>query len=167
MAAPSNKTLLVFLLLLTISSSSTARITNSTAYSRGLQLLTAYDWLQRFNFPIGILPLGVTGYLLKDTGSFEVYWGNMKDACTFLVNEGEYELKYKQEITGTIKTEVIEDLKGVSVKFLFLWIRITDVVVVDGEDTIRFYVGPFYKSFPRDNFADCPRCGFGSLNLDF
>lgn len=166
MAAPSIKPLLVFLLILTTSSLSTARISNSTAYSRGFPLLTAYDVLQRFNFPIGILPLGVTGYLLTDEGSFEVYWGNMKDGCTFSVNEGEYELKYKQEITGTLKTGVIGDLKGVSVKFLFLWVGITDVVVDDGEDEIRFYVGPLYKSFPRDNFADSLRCDFGSLNYD-
>ena len=34
---------------------------------------TAYQMLERYNFTQGILPQGVTGYVLNADGSFEVY----------------------------------------------------------------------------------------------
>ncbi|XP_010245552.1 PREDICTED: uncharacterized protein LOC104589038 [Nelumbo nucifera] len=115
---------------------------------------TAYEMLEKFNFPKGILPEGVKGYVLHDDNRFEVF---LDGDCEFEV-EG-YSLYYKSKITGTVGFGSLKDLDGVTVKVLFMWLGITEVN--RGNGNIDFYVGPLSASFPLYNFDVSPRCGCG------
>ncbi|KAI8549055.1 hypothetical protein RHMOL_Rhmol07G0321600 [Rhododendron molle] len=58
----------------------------------------AYEVLQQFDFPIGHLPKGATGYELNNwTGDSKAYLG--EGTCSFSL-EGLYNLKYKSTIKG-------------------------------------------------------------------
>uniref|UniRef100_A0A7N0TLM8 Uncharacterized protein n=1 Tax=Kalanchoe fedtschenkoi TaxID=63787 RepID=A0A7N0TLM8_KALFE len=117
---------------------------------------TAYDLLQGYNFPPGLLPKGVTHYDLDtSTGKFHAF---LDGTCSFSL-EGSYKLKYKSTISGTITTNRIKDLKGISVQILFLWVNIVEVVR-DG-DELLFSVGIASASFGIENFEICPQCGCG------
>lgn len=121
---------------------------------------TAYEMLEKYGFPKGILPEGVTSYVLREDKSFEVHLGGRGD-CDFAV-EGGYLLNYKRKISGRLDEAAgaLTELKGVSVKVLFVWFGIGEVV--RGQNSLSFYVGPLSASFPLSNFEDCPhcRCGF-------
>ncbi|KAJ4727702.1 Protein of unknown function, DUF538 [Melia azedarach] len=117
---------------------------------------TAYEILQSYNFPVGLLPKGITKYDLDETtGQFHAY---MDGSCSFSL-EGSYQLKYKSTISGYISENKLTGLTGVSVKILFLWLNIVEVVR-NGDD-IEFSVGIASASFPIDNFYVCPQCGCG------
>ncbi|XP_022991260.1 uncharacterized protein At5g01610-like [Cucurbita maxima] len=117
--------------------------------------LTAYDIIQQYGFPVGILPLGVTGYELdRDTGSFSLF---LDQKCKFTIDS--YELEYKPTITGVISQGRLSKLKGVSVKILILWLSIVEVVS-DG-DELGFSVGIASANFPIDSFYESPQCGCG------
>lgn len=118
--------------------------------------LSAYTVLEQFGFPRGILPTNAGGYTLNsDDGSFVI---NLSSPCSFDLDSG-YQLKYKSQITGQIDTGAIKKLTGVSVKVLFFWVSI-DEVIRDG-DELDFYVGVVSASFPVSNFYICPECGCG------
>nr|CAD1836935.1 unnamed protein product [Ananas comosus var. bracteatus] len=106
--------------------------------------------------PPGILPAGVASYLLRQDGSFEVYLS--EDNCEFKI-AGQYQLKYRRKITGTVRSGAIKNLNGVSVKVLFLWIGINEVD--RSGDELSFYVGPLSASFGVSNFEESPRCSCG------
>ncbi|CAN4091404.1 unnamed protein product [Withania somnifera] len=114
-----------------------------TASVDGGASLTAYDLLASYDFPVGILPKGVTGYDLdKSTGKFSVHLN-----------------RYKTTFGGYIAKDRLTSLYGVSVKILFFWLNI-DEVVKHGDD-LEFSVGIASASFPLDNFLICPQCGCG------
>ncbi|XAR61355.1 hypothetical protein NMG60_11035039 [Bertholletia excelsa] len=116
---------------------------------------TAYDILEKYDFPVGLLPEGVTGYELDEsTGDFKVY---LDGTCSFSV-EG-YDLRYRSPITGVIRKDKITNLKGISVKVLILWFNIGKVT--RSGDELDFTVGIASASFTVDNFQECPRCGCG------
>ncbi|KAJ8898624.1 hypothetical protein K2173_004237 [Erythroxylum novogranatense] len=120
---------------------------------------TAYEVLQDYDFPVGIIPKGVTGYKLnKETGEFSAY---LSQTCKFPIES--YELEYKSTIRGVISKDKITNLQGVQVKVLFFWLNIVEVVR-DG-DELQFSVGLLSANFPIDNFFECPQCGCG-LNCD-
>ncbi|XP_042482013.1 uncharacterized protein LOC122062434 [Macadamia integrifolia] len=116
---------------------------------------TAYEMLEKFNFPKGILPEGAKGYVLHDDNRFEVY---LDGNCNFNVDGG-YSLYYSKKITGRVGYGSLTDLKGVSVKILFIWLGINEVSIEAGN--LDFYVGPLSASFPLSNFEECPQCGRG------
>lgn len=117
---------------------------------------TAYDLLQSYGFPVGILPKGVKGYDLdRTTGKFSLY---LNGSCSFSL-EGSYQLKYKSTVSGHIAKNKLTNLSGVSVKVLFLWLNIVEVDRSD--DDIEFSVGIASANFPIDNFEICPQCGCG------
>ncbi|CAM8987816.1 hypothetical protein QQ045_007465 [Rhodiola kirilowii] len=117
---------------------------------------TAYDLLQGYNFPPGLLPKGVTHYDLDtSTGKFHAF---LNGACSFSL-EGSYKLKYKSTISGTISENRMKDLKGISVQILFLWVNIVEVVR-EG-DELEFSVGIASANFGIENFEVCPQCGCG------
>lgn len=116
---------------------------------------TAYEVLQQYDFPIGILPKGVLGYTLDSvTGKFSVH---LNGSCSFSIQS--YDLKYKSTITGVIAKRKLADLSGIEVKILFLWLSITEVTRDD--DELEFSVGIASADFPSDNFGQCPTCGCG------
>lgn len=126
---------------------------------------TAYEAMQAYGFPAGILPLGVTHYDLDEsTGKFNVYWNG---SCSFSL-EGSYQLKYNSVISGYIYKNKLTKLSGVSVKVLFVWLNIVEVRRKG--DSLEFSVGIASAGFPIDNFFVCPQCGCGldcnNLNED-
>ncbi|GLU07363.1 hypothetical protein SLE2022_243240 [Rubroshorea leprosula] len=138
---------LLLLLLLTSSAVPYAASVNST--------LTAYEVLEEYDFPIGLLPKGVLGYKLNSsTGKFSVY---LNGTCTFTVDS--YKLKYSSTITGVISKDKLKSLSGIKVKVLFFWLSITEVIR-DG-DELEFSVGIASVDFPVSNFSECPTCGCG------
>ncbi|KAJ4849290.1 hypothetical protein Tsubulata_021562 [Turnera subulata] len=117
--------------------------------------LTAYEVLQEYDFPVGILPNGVTGYKLNNsTGRFSVY---LNGTCTFKVES--YELQYEPTIKGVIDEDKLSRLEGIKVKVFLFWLSITEVTR-DDED-LEFSVGIASPDFPVSNFDESPTCGCG------
>ncbi|KAF5196861.1 pectinesterase (Protein of unknown function, DUF538) [Thalictrum thalictroides] len=117
---------------------------------------TAYELLEGYGFPRGLLPKGVLGFDLdKSTGKFSVY---LNGSCSFSL-EGSYQLKYKSTIKGSISDGKLQNLQGVSVKVLLFWVNIVEILRF-GND-LEFSVGIASASFPIDNFEECPQCGCG------
>jgi hypothetical protein len=115
---------------------------------------SAYEMLERFGFPKGILPEGVTGYTLRRSdGAFQVF---MDRDCEFEVDGG-YRLTYQRTISGTVAGGSIRDLRGVSVRMFFVNWGIDQVLMADA-DHLMFYVGPLSQAFPADNFEESPQC---------
>ncbi|WOL03620.1 hypothetical protein Cni_G12340 [Canna indica] len=127
----------------------------SSAESLVSEAPTAYEMLENFDFPKGILPEGVKGYKLNGDGTFVVL---LSGNCEFKVDGG-YVLKYSSKISGKVDSGSLKNLKGVSVKVLFAWFGINGVVRNDEE--LNFFVGPLSASFPVSNFEECPRCSCG------
>lgn len=116
---------------------------------------TAYEVLEEYGFPIGLLPTNVVSYTLDSSdGSFVVH---LNSTCKFKI--GSYNLKYNKKFTGTISYDSLKDLDGISVKIWFFYISINKVLR-EGDD-LEFYVGSFSTSFPVSNFDECPQCGCG------
>ncbi|XP_059664310.1 uncharacterized protein At5g01610-like [Cornus florida] len=116
---------------------------------------TAYQVLEEYDFPVGLLPKGVQGYELNETtGEFSVY---LNGTCSFSIDG--YKLKYKSTITGVISKDKLKSLEGISVKVLFFWINIVEVIR-DG-DELEFSVGIASADFPVSNFDESPECGCG------
>uniref|UniRef100_A0A0E0ME66 DUF538 family protein n=1 Tax=Oryza punctata TaxID=4537 RepID=A0A0E0ME66_ORYPU len=126
---------------------------------------TAYEMVERYGFPRGILPEGVESYVLRRDGSFEVHLsggGNGRGGgdCEFRVGDGgAYLLRYGRRVAGIAREGSIRALEGVSVKVVFAWLGIGQVDRAG--DELRFFVGPISAAFPLANFADCPRCRCG------
>ncbi|KAL1542632.1 hypothetical protein AAHA92_19691 [Salvia divinorum] len=117
---------------------------------------TAYEVIQAYGFPVGILPIGVTHYDLDETtGKFNAY---MNGSCSFSL-EGSYKLKYSSVISGYIRKNKLTDLSGVKVKVLFIWLSIVEVR--RNGDKLEFSVGIASADFAIDNFFTCPQCGCG------
>lgn len=117
---------------------------------------TAYEVLESYNFPIGILPKGITGYDLDEsTGKFSAY---LNGSCSFSL-EDSYKLSYQPTIKGYISQGKLSSLQGVKVKWLFLWVDIIEVY--RRGDELEFSVGITSAEFSVDNFEECPQCGCG------
>ncbi|KAD3068678.1 hypothetical protein R6Q59_017298 [Mikania micrantha] len=119
------------------------------------QTPTAYEILQEYDFPVGLLPTNVTSYTLnKETGEFLV---NLGSKCTFS-NDG-YEVRYEPTITGVIRKDKVTKLKGVGVKLVFFWADIVKATRDEGE--VDFSVGMMSLGFDVDSFEESPQCGCG------
>ncbi|KAK9733730.1 hypothetical protein RND81_04G088000 [Saponaria officinalis] len=138
-------------ILLLIFSLTTAPTTATTKS----QPLSAYDILKSYDFPVGLLPKGVTGYEFdQNTGEFKL---NLPKTCKFYIDS--YELEYKTTVSGKLTKDRLYSLKGVSVKVLLLWLKIVEVVRND--DELEFSVGIASANFPLDGFEESPQCGCG------
>ncbi|KAK6135071.1 hypothetical protein DH2020_031192 [Rehmannia glutinosa] len=116
-----------------------------------------YEALQQYNFPVGLLPKGATGYSLsRATGEFTAY---LNGSCSFALENSSYQLKYKPVIKGVISRGRLQKLSGVSVKVLVLWLDIVEVKRND--EDLEFSVGITSANFPVSNFEECPQCGCG------
>ncbi|XP_062182041.1 uncharacterized protein LOC133886311 [Phragmites australis] len=112
---------------------------------------TAYEMVERYDFPRGILPEGVTGYVLRPNGSFEVY---LPGDCD--LSAANMQVHYSSCIAGNVQNRSIHGLEGVKVKMLFAWIGIDQVDRT--EERIQFHAGMVSKLFPVDSFANSPQC---------
>ncbi|XP_072999143.1 uncharacterized protein At5g01610-like [Typha latifolia] len=121
---------------------------------------SAYEMVERYNFPKGILPEGAQSYSLKQDGSFEVI---LSRECEFKLKGG-YLVKYTRRITGKADPGHLTELNGVSVKVLLFWFGINEVVRRGPE--IDFYVGPLSASFAASNFEEFPQCRCGSERVN-
>lgn len=118
--------------------------------------LSVYDILRSYNFPPGLLPKGATDYTLDPTtGDFTV---SFDGTCSFTLPSS-YSLRYKSQISGRISEGRLRDLKGISVKVLFIWINIVEVQ--RRGDELEFSVGIASTDFPVVNFEEIPQCGCG------
>ncbi|XP_069155009.1 uncharacterized protein At5g01610-like [Solanum lycopersicum] len=116
---------------------------------------SAYEELQQYDFPIGILPTGVIDYELNSkTGEFSAY---LNGSCKFMLSS--YELSYKPVIKGVISKGRLMKLTGVTVKVVFLWVNIVEVRRKD--DNLQFSVGFTSANFPIKRFDKCPSCECG------
>ncbi|CAN6326082.1 unnamed protein product [Urochloa humidicola] len=113
---------------------------------------TAYEMLERYNFPRGILPAGVTGYVLRPDGTFEVYFPR---TCEFLLAK-RWLVRYEARVSGSVAAGTLTALEGISVKVVFLWLGVGEVDRAG--DKLSFYIGPVSTSFPLADFAESPRC---------
>ncbi|KAF8765594.1 hypothetical protein HU200_008083 [Digitaria exilis] len=149
---------LLSLVLLAVSAASVSRplvVAAAAATAGGSEgEPSAYEMLEGFGFPRGILPEGVTGYTYRPSdGAFEVFMGG---DCEFDVDGG-YRLTYRRRIYGNVEGGSIRNLGGVSVRmFLFNWG--IDRVVMEDAGHLMFYVGPISQAFPADNFEESPQC---------
>lgn len=117
---------------------------------------SAYDVIQDYNFPVGILPIGVRDYEIDTvTGKFAAFYNK---TCSFSL-EGSYQLQYKSTIKGLISKNRLTNLEGVKVKLWFMWVDIVEVSRKD--DNLSFSVGIAGADFGVDNFEECPQCGCG------
>ncbi|KAL2238997.1 uncharacterized protein LOC105163110 [Sesamum indicum] len=117
---------------------------------------SAYEALEQYNFPVGLLPRGATGYRLNpETGEFSAY---LNGSCSFTL-ENSYELRYKPVIKGVISEGRLQKLSGVSVKVVLLWLNIVEVK--RNNENLEFSVGFTSANFPVRNFKECPQCGCG------
>ncbi|KAJ6794331.1 Uncharacterized protein M6B38_231985 [Iris pallida] len=78
--------------------------------------------------------------------------------CSFSL-QGSYQIRYQPTVTGRISDGRLRDLKGVSVKILFVWVNIVEVD--RNGDQLEFSVGIASADFPVENFDECPQCGCG------
>lgn len=148
--------LAIFLVLVLPFATSTPTNTTAIATADDGDKPTAYDLLEAYDFPIGLLPKGVKSYELdRENGKFYAHWDG---SCSFSL-EGSYELKYKSTISGYISKDKLTGLTGVSVKVLFFWLNIVEVT--RRGDELEFSVGIASASFPIENFYECPQCGCG------
>ena len=130
-------------------------ISLTASFASADEKVSAYEALQQYDFPSGILPEGVVGYELdRDTGEFSAY---LDGTCNYAIDS--HQLSYESTIQGVISPGRITNLKGVSVKVLFFWLNIVEVIH-DG-DEMEFSVGIASANFPIDNFFESPQCGCG------
>ncbi|KAL9228210.1 hypothetical protein vseg_003815 [Gypsophila vaccaria] len=119
------------------------------------EALTAYDILESYDFPVGLIPKGATGYEFNPkTGEFRLF---LPKTCKFHIDS--YELQYKKTISGILTKDRLYKLKGVSVKVLLLWLNIVEVRKED--DELQFSVGIASANFPLLGFEESPQCGCG------
>ncbi|WKA02740.1 hypothetical protein VitviT2T_020894 [Vitis vinifera] len=129
---------------------------HSTPAISSIDSRTAYEVLEDYNFPVGLLPQGITGYDLNiTTGQFSVYFN---DTCSFSL-ESSYHLKYKPTIKGYISNGNLSSMEGVYARLFFVWKKIVEIVR-SGDDLV-FSVGVLSSVFPIDYFEKSPQCGCG------
>ncbi|CAL9779126.1 unnamed protein product [Musa acuminata subsp. burmannicoides] len=125
-------------------------------FSADVESLTAYEVLESYGFPPGLLPKGALGYDLDgSTGAFSAH---LNGSCSFSL-EGSYQLRYSPTISGHISSGRLSGLRGVSVKILLFWVNIIEVRRLS--DSLRFSVGIASADFAIRNFFVSPGCGCG------
>lgn len=114
--------------------------------------LSAYNILQIYGLPAGLLPEGVAGYDLNpNTGEFKAY---LNRDCRFTIESRS--IKYGPVIEGTISNGRLGNLEGVKVRVLFFWVGIKEIVR-EG-DNIKITSGIASAEFPVQDFNSSPIC---------
>ncbi|XP_071687114.1 uncharacterized protein [Rutidosis leptorrhynchoides] len=116
---------------------------------------TAYEVIQDYGFPVGLLPSSVKSYdLNRETGEFMV---TLRDKCSFPFDG--YDVKFKEVFSGVIKIDKLTKLKGISAgKF---WVSMDIVEATRLGDEVDFSAGVFSLGFDVEDFEKSPQCGCG------
>ena len=87
---------------------------------------TVYDVLQQNNLPRGLIPQGVTSYVLHPDGHLEV---TLPSECNFAVTVGgsPYKFRFDSKFVGLIKSGSISEINGVRVQVKYLFQAIVQV----------------------------------------
>lgn len=126
-----------------------------TAIAQIPKTQTAYEVLQEYDFPVGVLPASVTSYTLnKETGEFMV---NLGTKCSYKADG--YHVMFKPTISGVISKDKVTKLKGVGVKIMFAWVEIKEAIRHGNE--VDFSIGMFSAGFDVDDLEESPQCGCG------
>jgi hypothetical protein len=152
---------LLLLLLLAAATAKASGAGSGAGAGNGTTTPTAYEMLERYNFPRGILPAGVQGYALHPGGAFEVYFPR---PCEFLLAR-RWLVRYEARVSGSVAAGSLTALRGISVKVVFLWLGVGEVDRAG--DSHSFYIGPVAKSFPLGDFAESPRCRGYDYDYDY
>ena len=114
----------------------------------------AHAELNKYGFPVGLLPINVVGYAVNETsGDFFVSLG---DPCKVTLPPDNYLAAYSSRITGKIVAGRIAQLDGIRVRAFFQWWSITGIKS-NGDDLV-FEVGVVTAKYPSKNFDESPQC---------
>jgi len=131
-----------------------ADLTSSAASSDPLATTDAYERIESFGFPQGILPHTITGYTFEpSSGRFTLY---LEGECKVLIQHT-YPLQYDKVITGLLSYGQLQDLRGIRVKAFYVWWSIT-AISRSNDDNLSFVVGILSAKFPLQSFDDPPIC---------
>jgi hypothetical protein len=112
-----------------------------------------YKALKEHGLPAGLIPNSVKNYVLSENGEFKV---ELEEACYAQIEEPVY---YEETIEGELSFGAINNLKGIKVKQLFIWVQVTGVHVdPDSPDFIYFETGILNKKLPTSFFDAPPTC---------
>ncbi|CAL5042547.1 unnamed protein product [Urochloa decumbens] len=116
---------------------------------------TAYDILEKNNFPRGLLPKGVQSYVLNPDGKLEL---TLPSECNFFVTLGsqKFKLQFASTFGGVIHAGSITEVYGVDVQVKFAWLGFSQIDRTG--DQLTFHVKQFTQSFPVSGFAVSPSC---------
>ncbi|XP_052147319.1 uncharacterized protein LOC127766270 [Oryza glaberrima] len=117
---------------------------------------TVYDVLQQNKLPRGLIPQGVTSYVLHPDGHLEV---TLPGECNFAVTVGgsPYKFCFDSKFVGLIKSGSISEINGVRVQVKYLFQAI--VQVDQAGNQLTFKVGTSSISFHISDFTSSPVCG--------
>ncbi|KAE9448715.1 hypothetical protein C3L33_19402, partial [Rhododendron williamsianum] len=116
----------------------------------------AYEVLKQYEYPVGLLPAEVTGYILdRCTGRFSVF---LKGPCHYTTETYAYPFKFEEIVTGVIRRDGITNIRGVRVKSVFGWFRIT-YVQRRFDDFFDVAAGATSSLVPIEKLQASPRCG--------
>ncbi|XP_039804993.1 uncharacterized protein LOC120669283 [Panicum virgatum] len=127
-------TILLLILVASIHHIAYAAASTTSANLTSDATTTAYDILEKNNFPRGLLPKGVQSYVLNPDGKLEF-------ASTF---------------GGVIHAGSITEVYGVDVQVKYTWLGFSQVDRAG--DKLTFHVQQFTQSFPVSGFAESPSC---------
>ncbi|KAI8553742.1 hypothetical protein RHMOL_Rhmol05G0040000 [Rhododendron molle] len=115
----------------------------------------AYEVLKEYEYPVGLLPAEVTGYKLdRCTGRFSVF---LRRPCHYTTETYAYPFRFDEIVTGVIRRDGITNIRGVTVKSIFGWFRITNVLRLD--DYFDIAAGATSSVVPIEKLQASPRCG--------
>jgi hypothetical protein len=121
--------------------------------SSSLTTTDAYEKIESYGFPQGILPHTIKSYILEPSGRFTLY---LEGECKVLI-QSKYPLEYDKTITGFLSYGQLQQLQGIRVKALYVWWSISTISRSSDHDLL-FSFGILSAKFPLENFDDPPIC---------
>ncbi|KAG2606437.1 hypothetical protein PVAP13_4NG210400, partial [Panicum virgatum] len=137
-------TILLLILVASIHHIAYAAASTTSANLTSDATTTAYDILEKNNFPRGLLPKGVQSYVLNPDGKLEV------------THSREFNMQFASTFGGVIHAGSITEVYGVDVQVKYTWLGFSQVDRAG--DKLTFHVQQFTQSFPVSGFAESPSC---------
>jgi hypothetical protein len=126
---------------------------SSSSSSSSLTTTDAYEKIESYGFPQGILPHTIKSYMLEPNGRFTLY---LEGECKVLI-QSKYPLVYDKTITGFLSYGQLQQLQGIRVKAFYVWWSISTISRSSDHDLL-FSFGILSAKFPLENFDDPPIC---------